>query len=361
MEVVKYNPTAPLVDLGAQRMKCSTEVRAFNADQPRDKDGKFSMGNVASFTNEKDGVSAHVTSYNGRLHVTLFDDDSGNVVSSSIFSGEGMKEKAIEKAQKLAGVSKRFSEDQPRDPDGKFASGGGDLGKKEPLEMLNATMSTHEARSAIIRNRARELNFPVERVKTEEGVGKEFKVGEHTFREAGHAEIYTTGNIVCYTGSNVRDSNLGGLVAHEVEHIRFQGVLNDYNNDMKVINGWASTNHEQYDAVTTPQGYVDPDKAFSFPAAGQLNQYLEEHIDQLEKEDGVSEYSKTYWAVLHTDATNGMFKEWRERAVHETLAEIARMKFAPEAAEKGDTKPTKMWTQLFQAVNRIAKKQGYGY
>ncbi len=41
MEVVKYNPTAPLVDLGAQRMKCSTEERSFNADQPRDPDGKF--------------------------------------------------------------------------------------------------------------------------------------------------------------------------------------------------------------------------------------------------------------------------------------------------------------------------------
>ncbi len=79
----------------------------FNADQPRDKDGKFTMGNVASFTNEKDGVSAHVTSYNGRLHVTLFDDDSKNVIGSSIFSGEGMKDKAIEKAQKLAGVKSK--------------------------------------------------------------------------------------------------------------------------------------------------------------------------------------------------------------------------------------------------------------
>ncbi len=81
--------------------------RSFNADQPRDKDGKFTMGNVASFTNEKDCVSAHVTSYNGRMHETLVDDDSKNVIGSSIFSGEGMKDKAIEKAKKLTGVSKR--------------------------------------------------------------------------------------------------------------------------------------------------------------------------------------------------------------------------------------------------------------
>ncbi len=97
----------PLPDDTRQVLKKDAPALRFNADQPRDKDGKFTMGNVASFTNEKDGVSAHVTSYNGRLHVTLVDDDSKNVIGSSIFSGEGMKEKALDKAQKLTGVSKR--------------------------------------------------------------------------------------------------------------------------------------------------------------------------------------------------------------------------------------------------------------
>jgi len=109
-----------------------TEVRSrserslrFNPDQPRDPDGKFTMGNVASFKNEETGLTSHVTSFNGRLHVTLVDHESGSVVGSSIFSGNDKKEQAIAKAKKLADV--RYSPDQPRDPDGKFASGGGVL------------------------------------------------------------------------------------------------------------------------------------------------------------------------------------------------------------------------------------------
>jgi hypothetical protein len=97
--------------------------RTFDPDQSRGADGKFTMGNVATFKNEADGISAHVTSFNGKYHVHLMDDDSGQVLpSSSIHSGEGAKEKAVVHAQKLVGL--RFNEDQPRDPDGKFASGG---------------------------------------------------------------------------------------------------------------------------------------------------------------------------------------------------------------------------------------------
>jgi hypothetical protein len=74
----------------------------FSDDQPRGADGKFTMGNVATFKNEADGISAHVTSFNGKYHVHLMDDDSGNVLpQSSIHSGDGAKEKAIAHAKKL--------------------------------------------------------------------------------------------------------------------------------------------------------------------------------------------------------------------------------------------------------------------
>lgn len=97
------------------------QQRAFDPDQPRDKDGKFTMGNVASFKNEKDGVEAHVTSFNGKFHVNLIDTDSGGHLPSSIFSGEGAKEKAIAQAKKLVGL--RYSPDQPRDDHGRFGEG----------------------------------------------------------------------------------------------------------------------------------------------------------------------------------------------------------------------------------------------
>lgn len=93
-------------DLASQGIEHKFFALRFDTDQPRDKDGKFSMGNVASFKNENDGVTAHVTSYNGKFHVNLIDDDSGNSLPPSIYSGDGAKEKAIGQAQKLAGVKK---------------------------------------------------------------------------------------------------------------------------------------------------------------------------------------------------------------------------------------------------------------
>ncbi len=74
----------------------------YSPDQSRDAAGKFTMGNVATFKNEADGISAHVTSFNGKYHVHLMDDDSGQVLpQSSIHSGDGAKEKAVAHAKKL--------------------------------------------------------------------------------------------------------------------------------------------------------------------------------------------------------------------------------------------------------------------
>ena len=127
VKTVKYDKSIATLPYDGQRQvrggKRVMRSLRFSEDQPRGADGKFTMGNVATFKNEADGISAHVTSFNGKYHVHLMDDDSGQVLpQSSIHSGDGAKEKAIAHAKKL--VDMRFNPDQPRDPDGKFESGG---------------------------------------------------------------------------------------------------------------------------------------------------------------------------------------------------------------------------------------------
>ena len=265
------------------------------------------------------------------------------------------------------GEDLRFDPDQPRDPDGKFASTGAEKtpgdNQKQP-EFLKPDMSTHDARTAIARNTARELNFPVEKVKCIEGAGREFKIGDRAFTEGGHAEIYTTGNIVIYTGSN-SDSGIRGVVAHEVEHVRFEGVLDDYNKEMGHLSDWALNDHEQYDKVTDPVGFLDPEKGAGavLPTATVLQPFLELNIDQLAKDDGVTDYSKAYWDAVKSPesvAKYGGYKQSRERAIHETLAEMAKMKFTGEPYATGE-KPTKLWRDLFSNVNKLAKEKKYGY
>lgn len=45
--------------------------RSFDPEQPRDKSGAFSMGNVAVIENEKQGTTAYVTKFEGKFHVNV--------------------------------------------------------------------------------------------------------------------------------------------------------------------------------------------------------------------------------------------------------------------------------------------------
>lgn len=258
----------------------------------------------------------------------------------------------------------RFSEDQPRDPDGKFASGGGsseNMPGKEAPEFLKPEMNDHEAKSAMVRNAARELNFPTDKVVTDQET-KEFNVGDHHYTEGGHAEIYTTGNIVIHT-NHVADDGVRGIVAHEVEHIRFQGVLKDYENEMMRLRELPSKEPLLWDSITTPNGYLDPDKGAGdhFPTAMALQEFFEKNSTELAKDDGVSAYSRSYWqTALDPKYSNGNYPAFRDRAIHETLAEMARMTFTKNLYATGD-KPSKLWNGLFKTVNKLAKERGYGY
>ena len=410
----------------------------FNADQPRDKDGKFTMGNVASFTNEKDGVSAHVTSYNGRLHVTLFDDDSKNVIGSSIFSGEGMKDKAIEKAQKLAGVKtkaeKRYSPDQPRDPDGKFASGGGSAEEKpdevkqvealqakmygieswataletsNPLNGAKATDAEHNEfweRVRVYHEQLAELNKEHDALlkqiqelkstnsykewaakdaqrqaaanreeveKTVERVAKEqnyervqvltkeegaypngFSVGGSHFDSNGYADL-TSGMITIISNVNHPDQ-VPGVMAHEIEHERFQGALNAYNYEHQAL--MKLPTDELFGAqgahgvgVLRPDGSVRPEAEGRFPVTTLLQKSLEQDKFKLYDSDGCTKYSEAYWKHY---VDNGRRSADGERAMHETLAEMARIKVTtgkfPEGSNTG-------WRDLYRAVDNVAK------
>lgn len=261
-------------------------------------------------------------------------------------------------------IEVRYSEDQPRDEHGRWSStGAGDKEdktqemfggrQKEEMEFLRPEMSDHEAKAAIVRNMAREMGFPTSKVIVNEGHGKVFEVNGVKMMEAGHAEIYTTGNIVLFTGALGNREDVRGVTAHEIEHVRFEGVLKAYQQDYNDFKEWARTDREKFDAITFPNGEINPDSAAStvLPVYSKLGPMMDEKWEQLRDEDGVSTYSKTYWDGWKA----GTVDRWR--AVHETLAEIARQK---ESARAGDTKPTRLWKNVFKEVNELSKK-GMGF
>jgi hypothetical protein len=73
------------------------DSRSFNPEQPRDKSGVFSMGNVAKFESEEKGLIAYVTKFEGKFHVNVL--KAGQpCLPGAIYSD---KQQAIDKAKEL--------------------------------------------------------------------------------------------------------------------------------------------------------------------------------------------------------------------------------------------------------------------
>lgn len=71
--------------------------RSFNPEQPRDKSGVFSMGNVAKFESEEKGLTAYVTKFEGKFHVNVLKANQP-YLPGAIYSD---KQVAIDKAKEL--------------------------------------------------------------------------------------------------------------------------------------------------------------------------------------------------------------------------------------------------------------------
>ncbi len=105
---VASEPTISAHVLNLDEAKNAQYHRAFDPDQPRDKDGSFSMGNVAKFEHE-DGRVSYVTKFNGKFHVNVLKNGQP-YLPSAMYSD---KEVATAKAE---GLLKR--EGERRVPEG---------------------------------------------------------------------------------------------------------------------------------------------------------------------------------------------------------------------------------------------------
>jgi hypothetical protein len=185
------------------------------------------------------------------------------------------------------------------------------------------------------------------------------------------------GTVTLYTptiGKNT--ANIVGVTAHEITHQKFNAFLNDkksdelrmqsdpdYNKDSKWVT--YDENNPQHAAlkaggsvVTSPQpdgttkirepGFMRPDGLLNEPYASKYPAYqgwtkaTMPGISELEKTDGVSDYSKEYWLGTHKSVegefTNPQGSQQKYTtlsvppmlAVNETLAEIGRLKYSGE-------------------------------
>ena len=201
---------------------------------------------------------------------------------------------------------------------------------------------------------AKEQNYERVQVLTkEEGAYPNgFSVGGSQFDANGYADL-TSGMITIISNVNHPDQ-VPGVMAHEIEHERFQGALNAYNYEHQAL--MKLPTDELFGAqgahgvgVLRPDGSVRPEAEGRFPVTTLLQKSLEQDKFKLYDSDGCTKYSEAYWKHY---VDNGRRSADGERAMHETLAEMARIKVTtgkfPEGSNTG-------WRDLYRAVDKVAK------
>lgn len=231
-------------------------------------------------------------------------------------------------------IEKAYDPSQPRAQDGKWTSGGvGDLGVPPELMRPHKDKLLHAAKQY-----AKDLGFDPDMV-TEGEPGKTFQLGDKTYKYAGAAYM-DDGHIEVFT-DEVTEASLPGLMAHEVMHQRY----NAFERLRSEESARLSKDPRNTNDLMSPDGTLRPDVQHEYPVyTAYHNATGGAKWETMKERDGVTDYSKTYWA------------EWQkgrmgtDKAVHETLAEMARLN-----AETGVRPGGPEWNAFYRAVVKHGK------
>lgn len=211
-----------------------------------------------------------------------------------------------------------------------------------------------------IRDRTIELGYDPKKVRYA-GVGYAFTVGNDNYTAGGDYNPQT-GIIRIFRGAIIGDRVQKGLLAHEIQHARFQNVSKRSIADNNAID--ARIRKEEEDRLTWRDSFLRADGTFRNPEQDEklypgynVMIYLNSdfngtdvHGKKLRKGqslsdlDGVSPYSESYWKKFNTTKKYSDYYS----AVNETLAEIRKIKVTNPSK-----KVHKKWTSLYDTINSI--------
>lgn len=209
------------------------------------------------------------------------------------------------------------------------------------------TLSAEEKtrKMGIAKDFAKETGFDPNDVEAG-GAGYTFTAG--SLRAEAAAEFNpATGKIKIYDGALIEagsdEQYIKSLMAHEINHAKYLEVYSKYDSEKTSL--LFNKDKLDYDKELLPKYRKE------YPTYHALHKYLEgDKTDTLQKEDGVTDYSKAYWA--------GKKKKGGKlnTAIDETLAEVSYLNVLGEGSNVSGT-----WRELHNAVNthyeRLKKKR----
>jgi hypothetical protein len=155
----------------------------------------------------------------------------------------------------------------------------------------------------------------------QEGAGKTFKVGNAEFTEGGHYDP-AYGHITLFVPNALTEDAVAHIVAHEATHLKVDAVMGENQKEEAAYKPHMSDTSEYVD------GRLKEPFATQFPVLAAMRELearnwgksgYETLTGALMKEDGVTQYSASYWQALDKYPRTSVVLN----AVNETLAELA--------------------------------------
>jgi hypothetical protein len=135
-----------------------------------------------------------------------------------------------------------------------------------------------------------------------------------------------------------------GVLSHEVMHYKFQHALDEFNGELDEI---MHDERNGSDSVIKPDGSVLEQYAQDYPVYAAMNELMSNKHQELQDSDGVTSYSREWWK----EYLDG--KAPLRNAIHETLAEIARL----DETDESMLEVKKPWMDLYRKVNTLYRTQ----
>lgn len=192
-----------------------------------------------------------------------------------------------------------------------------------------------------------QLGYPTERVTSELGRGPAFEVDGKTYY-TGASFSPSTGEIRIYNAGKISDESMTGMLAHEIQHSRWNEYRKAYQQQYIEVGRSLNTSDNPEDWIITGGGYLknktDKERLWAY----DINQEFIKDAnrwERLKKSDGISEYSRSYWKQANKSGSDWDY----DRAIDETLAEIARIQTGN--ARTGDKKAIRpIWQSLYSKI-----------
>jgi len=272
-----------------------------------------------------------------------------------------------------AAKGRKFDPNQPRDDDGRWTdTGGGTISEPsgDPQGM------SHENVQKVVNEVAKDLDFDPTMIEIVDGK-QTFELNGLMRSAAGLARTDKIGKdekVITIFANNVNFGNVDGVIAHEIEHIKYETALNRYRTDFNAI----MAEPGKTDDVMRADGSLKPAYADKYPAYTVMHEALHSHGTMaFATSDGVSDYSYEWWNRWIDRGKHGVDAK---SAMHETLAEMARVKYTtkefpdhmgervisyrerlsgsetpPKPSKAQIEKNAKLWRNLYGAVDKVWK------